>query len=182
MKLIAWNCRGLGTPLAIRALKDVIKSSKSQIVGLVETKATQKRCEAIRVKLGFHCCFSVPARGRSGGLALYWNHNVEVTICNFSFYHIDFTVHLGSKFRVTLFYETPRLSLRTRSWDLLRQLSKLSILPWCIMGDFNEILNYSDMSKNALRRNKFTLQFRKVVEDCDLTELGYQGNKFTYSN
>ncbi|CAM8995263.1 unnamed protein product [Rhodiola kirilowii] len=182
MSLIAWNCRGLGTPLAIRALKDVVKSSKAQIVGLVETKATQKRCEVVRTKLGFNCCFSVPARGRSGGLALFWNNNADVTVNNYSSFHIDFTVQSTSTFRVTLFYGAPTPALRARSWELIRQLSTLSSLPWCLMGDFNEILNFTDVSKNALRRVKPMLQFRSVLEDCDLTDLGFKGYKFTYTN
>ncbi|CAM8921539.1 unnamed protein product [Rhodiola kirilowii] len=182
MSLIAWNCRGLGTPLAIRALKDVINTSKSQIIGLVETKATKKRCEAVRLRLGFKCCFSVPARGRSGGLALFWNNPDEVSICNFSFFHIDFMVHMAIPFRATLFYGAPKASLRRRSWDLLRQLSGLSPAPWCILGDFNEVLNFSEASQNASRRTTAILQFRSAVEDCNLSDLGFKGHQFTYSN
>ncbi|KAL9691816.1 hypothetical protein QQ045_012243 [Rhodiola kirilowii] len=77
MSLIAWNCRGLGSSSTIRAVKDVVSASRPAIVGLIETKATKKRCEEVRLKLGFRCCFCVPARGRSGGLALFWKDESE---------------------------------------------------------------------------------------------------------
>ncbi|CAM9004002.1 unnamed protein product [Rhodiola kirilowii] len=182
MSLLAWNCRGIGTPLAIRALKDVVTTSKSQIVGLIETKASVKRCEHVRVRLGFRNCFSVPARGKSGGLALYWTSDVEVTICNYSFYHIDFIVHSSTAFRSTLFYGAPRSVDRGKSWDLIRKLRTMSTLPWCLIGDFNEILRYSDMSRNAWRRSHLMAQFRAVLADCQLSEVGYTGSKYTYSN
>ncbi|CAM8992687.1 unnamed protein product [Rhodiola kirilowii] len=182
MSLVAWNCRGLGNPLAIRALKDVLNTSKSQIIGLVETKATKQRCEVIRARLGFRCCFSVPARGRSGGLALFWNNPDEVSITNFSFYHIDFMVHMTVPFRATLFYGAPRASLRFRSWELLRQLKDLSSAPWCVLGDFNEILSFSETSQNAQRRSGAIAQFRSAVGDCHLGDLGFKGYRFTYSN
>ncbi|CAM8948289.1 unnamed protein product [Rhodiola kirilowii] len=182
MSILAWNCRGLGTSLAIRALRDVIRASKSQILGLIETKATKRRCEEVRVRLGFSCCFSIPARGRSGGLALLWKNPDEVSVLNFSSFHIDFMVHMPIPFRATLFYGAPKSSLRFRSWELLRQLSALSPAPWCVLGDFNEVLNFTDVSKNAQRRVSSMVQFRTVVEECRLTDLGYKGDRFTYTN
>ncbi|CAM8931867.1 unnamed protein product [Rhodiola kirilowii] len=182
MTILGWNCRGLGSHRAFRALRDVIKSSRASIVGLIETKASKFRCEEVRVKLGFKNCFCVPARGRSGGLALLWNGEVEVTICNFSAYHIDFAVHMSVGFRVTLFYGAPQASQRHRSWDLIRQLHQLQRLSWCLIGDFNEVLNYADVSKNAWRRSHLMSQFRQVLDDCNLSELEFKGYKYTYTN
>ncbi|KAL9674428.1 hypothetical protein QQ045_030700 [Rhodiola kirilowii] len=66
MKVLAWNCKELGSLSAVRALKEAIRSSNPLVVGLVETKSDNRRCEAVKVKLDFDCCFVVPARGRSG--------------------------------------------------------------------------------------------------------------------
>ncbi|KAL9670560.1 hypothetical protein QQ045_008113 [Rhodiola kirilowii] len=85
-------------------------------------------------------------------------------------------------FRATLFYGAPKASLRLRSWDLMRQLSGLSSASWCIFGDFNEILRYSETSQNAVRRRSAIEQFRNVVDDCHLYDLGFKGYQFTYSN
>ncbi|KAL9665382.1 hypothetical protein QQ045_020801 [Rhodiola kirilowii] len=159
MALSAWNCRGLGTPLAIQSLKDVVQTSKSRILGLVETKCGVRRCEALRVKLGFHNCFCVPAKGRSSGLALFWRNDMEVNICNYSHFHIDFLVRVNTVFCVNLFYGSPRVALCQRSWDLIRKLHDLSNSPWCIMGVFKEVLSCADLSKPVTWRLNLMAQF-----------------------
>ena len=39
MIVLAWNCRRLGTPLAIRTLTEEVKKQNPVVVFLVETKA-----------------------------------------------------------------------------------------------------------------------------------------------
>ncbi|CAM8900163.1 unnamed protein product [Rhodiola kirilowii] len=182
MKLLMWNCRGLGTASAIRSLKDVVSSSSPQIIGLVETKMNNSKWQLIRSILGFQNYFSVSPRGRSGGLATLWRNDIDVTIRYYSFHHIDFTIKHIVEFRATLFYGAPMASQRFNSWNLMRRLSQLSSLPWCIFGDFNEILRYSEASRNATNRMHFINQFKAAVRDCSLSDLGYKGYRYTYSN
>jgi exonuclease III len=37
MKLLSWNCRGLGKPAAVRALRKLTKAHHPDIVFLIET-------------------------------------------------------------------------------------------------------------------------------------------------
>ncbi|CAM8912119.1 unnamed protein product [Rhodiola kirilowii] len=182
MKVLAWNCRGIGSPSAVRALKEVIRSSSPLVVGLIETKCGNRRCEIVRLKLGFDCCFVVPARGRSGGLALFWNNSTDVSVVSFSGFHIDFTLRHRGSVHVTLFYGNPRSSLRHKSWDLIRRLRGLINLPWCVIGDFNEIFNFSESTSSNLSRRGLMENFRQALLDCELMDLGFKGSKFTYSN
>ncbi|KAL9665459.1 hypothetical protein QQ045_020879 [Rhodiola kirilowii] len=50
------------------------------------------------------------------------------------------------------------------------------------MGDFNEILDHADVSKTTSWRSNLINQFRSVVQECGLFDLGFKGSKFTYSN
>ncbi|KAL9685584.1 hypothetical protein QQ045_023035 [Rhodiola kirilowii] len=86
MKILVWNCRGLGSSSAVRALQELIRVYRPLVVGIVESKSSSSRCEVVRVKLGFDCCFAVPARGRSGGLALFWNNMSDVSVVSYSGY------------------------------------------------------------------------------------------------
>ncbi|CAM8996214.1 unnamed protein product [Rhodiola kirilowii] len=182
MTILIWNCRGLGTPFAIRALRDVIGSSRPMIVALIETKVNKSKCENIRVKTGFQHCFCVPANGKSGGLMVLWNSDIEVSLNSFSFFHIDFTVNSSGIFRATLFYGCPRTHLRSKSWELLRRLKSMSNLPWCVFGDFNEILQYSETTSRIAHRRCSMEQFQETLNSCDLFDLGFRGHKFTFSN
>lgn len=46
--------------------------------------------------------------------------------------------------RLTGLYGEPNRALRRRTWDLLRNLARDSNLPWCVIGDVNNVLNGSD--------------------------------------
>jgi hypothetical protein len=53
MKILSWNCRGLGNPQTIQELCRLVKEKKPEVVFLMETKLNNKKLEPIRVKLGF---------------------------------------------------------------------------------------------------------------------------------
>ncbi|CAM8926103.1 unnamed protein product [Rhodiola kirilowii] len=182
MKILVWNCRGLGSSSAVRALQELIRVYRPLVVGIVESKSSSSRCEVVRVKLGFDCCFDVPARGRSGGLALFWNNMSDVSVVSYSGYHINFTLNNKGPAQVTIFYGNPRTNLRQLSWNLIRKLRELINMPWCIIGDFNAICNFSETTSKNLSRQVFMEHFRDVLLDCGLMDLGYKGSKFTFSN
>jgi exonuclease III len=51
MKIISWNCRGLGNPTAVRALKKLLKTQCPDLVFLMETrlKADDKKAKSTLV-------------------------------------------------------------------------------------------------------------------------------------
>ncbi|GAA0159983.1 hypothetical protein LIER_16641 [Lithospermum erythrorhizon] len=51
------------------------------------------------------------------------------------------------------------------------------------MGDFNEVLHSNEnVSQQRLRLHWQMENFRRVVQDCGLVDLGYSGFPFTWSN
>lgn len=166
----------------VRALKDLISSHKPSIVGLSETKLNSRRWDSLRVVVGFQNCFSVDCEGRSGGLALLWHKDVDVSVCSFSKSHIDVIVKGDSVFRLTLFYGNPRVERRKESWELLRKLKRERSEPWVALGDFNEITYSWEMRGVRKRRSSQMREFREALEDCALSDLRWKGNPFTFSN
>ncbi|XP_059428496.1 uncharacterized protein LOC132162251 [Corylus avellana] len=88
----------------------------------------------------------VDSKGRSGGLALFWQNEAELEIQNYSRRHINATIPLGDggKWKLTCFYGHPETSKREEAWSLLRYLATLGPEMWACMGDFNEILESSE--------------------------------------
>ncbi|CAM8924024.1 unnamed protein product [Rhodiola kirilowii] len=182
MRVFSWNCRGLGRPWIVRALRDAVRSLSPQIVCLIETKKQAAELEGTKFKLGFHCCFGVSSKGRSGGLAMFWGDSVNVEIKSYSHYHIDAVVKEQSEFRLTLFYGDPSVSNRRESWNLLRQLRRVQGSQWVVLGDFNEILCVKEARGGRQRQNWQIENFIRALEDCNLTDLGFTGYPFTFSN
>jgi len=60
--------------------------------------------------------------------------------------HIDVDVNdsLRGRWRLTSFYGMPEGGRQRESWNILRHLSNLSQLLWCILEDFNDILATND--------------------------------------
>ncbi|XP_024196088.1 uncharacterized protein LOC112199282 [Rosa chinensis] len=79
------------------------------------------------------------------------------------------------------FYGHPTLSERHRTWSLLRDLCQQSALPWTVIGDFNEILQFSEKEGGCIRREGQMQQFRDALSFCDLIDFGYFGSPFTWS-
>lgn len=71
MNVLSWNCRGHGNPRTVRALNDLIRDRRPEVLFLIETISEKRRIEELRIKLGFSNCFSVDRIGRSGGLAVF---------------------------------------------------------------------------------------------------------------
>lgn len=95
------------------------------------------------MQMGYGGCFSVEARGQSGGLMLMWKDKNDAFVIGFSTNHVDVIVKMADEieWRLTGLYGEPNRSLRHRTWALIRELKEKSDLPWCLIGDFNNILH-----------------------------------------
>ena len=157
MSVLAWNCRGLGSSLAVRVLTDEVKSKDPTLVFLAETKASVNRIKGIQRKTEYTQGIIVPSDGRSGGLALLWREGTDVRFKSCSNSHIDVVVHgvvSSEPWRATGFYGHPEASKRNMSWQLLEALRAQCNMPWVVFGDFNEILHPGEKLDVADREAK----------------------------
>lgn len=92
---------------------------------------------------------------------------------NYSLNYINMEVGDNSKgnWRLTGFYGIPDRSKRKDSWNLLRNLAGMSQLPWCIIGDFNNILSADEKRGNVEHPQWLLNGFRNVVIDCNLVNI-----------
>ena len=52
---------------------------------------------------------------------------------------------------------------------------------WLCLGDFNEVLVSSEKLGGNLRQNSFMQTFQHTLETCELSDLGFNGPKYTWS-
>jgi exonuclease III len=80
MKLIAWNCRGLSSSRAVRALLDVQGCLKPDVVFLSETHLDNAKADKVRRRAGFDHKAVFESEGTSGGLLLMWKEEVKIQV------------------------------------------------------------------------------------------------------
>ncbi|XP_062174673.1 uncharacterized protein LOC133879886 [Alnus glutinosa] len=185
MMLLSWNCRGLGNSRTIRTLTNLVRNKKPHFVFLMETKMMKHKMEFLRNKLGFDSLFAVDCKGRSGGLILLWNSDVQLEIHNYSRRHINAMIQNQNKaytWKLRCFYGHPEVGKREEGWNILRCVSQMALSPWMCVGDFNEILTNSEKSSNIVRPRSQMKAFQSALEDCSIADLGFHGPKFTWCN
>lgn len=75
MRLTSWNCRGFNSRIKEEALKDIIKTSNSEILLIQETKMEEQDFLNITTTVWkTNKGIAESARGASGGIGTLWNH------------------------------------------------------------------------------------------------------------
>ncbi|XP_074270702.1 uncharacterized protein LOC141594592 [Silene latifolia] len=182
MNALSINCRGLGNPDAVCALRALVRKEAPAILFLCETKLCGRDMRKVKEKLDGYFGIEVDSVGRSGGLAMLWRKDVDCSFLSASVHHMDFSVKSSEgEWRITGFYGWPTVSDRHLSWELLRLLSRQSQLPWVCLGDFNEIL-YSTEMIGGNRPQRQMNNFRDAIDDCGLRDVPWEGYNFSFDN
>ena len=79
------------------------------------------------------------------------------------------------------FYGLPERARRGDSWELLNMISNAFLLPWVVIGDFNDILSKDELSDLNDRENWMLRGFREAVDYCGLVDIRFIGPKFTWT-
>ena len=68
---------------------------------------------------------------------------------------------------------------RFKSWFCPYLHGRFSV-PWICAGDFNEITKTHEKKGGRLRPYTQMKNFRDVLDECGLMDLGFEGSKFTW--
>ncbi|TXG64077.1 hypothetical protein EZV62_011071 [Acer yangbiense] len=144
---------GMGNPRTLAALKRVIWRFSPELVFLCETKVKGDIATRFKFQLG----------------------------------HIDVRIKREGEphWRFSGFYGNPNHNDRRDLWELLRRLNRVDDLPWVWVGgggDFNEILCVDDKLGGSEKSVMDLCNFRNVVDECDLIDLGFTGPRITWNN
>ncbi|XP_074346984.1 uncharacterized protein LOC141685798 [Apium graveolens] len=160
MNALAWNCQRLGSPGKIQFLQEVTRSEKPSFVFLCETISRYEKMEKICSKLGFEGFVAVEPQLKSGGIALFWKNAEAVNLLSI--------------------YGEPAWTQRFKIWELLKNLSRDADLPWCVMGDLNNILSQTDKKGGPPYPNHLIEGFNDCVHEANLQDLDIIGHQFIW--
>ncbi|KAL5569019.1 hypothetical protein UlMin_025594 [Ulmus minor] len=78
MIILAWNCKGLGQPFAIRELKALVRDSSPDILIMMEAKISNVVMKARLQRLRFDKSVYVPPVSLSSGPCVAWRNEVDL--------------------------------------------------------------------------------------------------------
>ncbi|KAK1366627.1 hypothetical protein POM88_042188 [Heracleum sosnowskyi] len=182
MNVLAWNCQGLGSPGKIQFLQEVTRCEKPAFVFLCETVSSYENIEKLCGKLKFDGFIAVDPQRKSGGIALFWKIAGAVNIMSLSTSHIDVTISRpgSSDWRLTGIYGEPARSQRFKTWELLKNLSRDANLPWCLVGDFNNVISQAEKRGGPSYPDHLIEGFKDCLHEANLQDLEIIGHQFTW--
>ena len=152
MKILSWNCRGLGSHWTISYLREIWHKHKPEFLFSSETKQDFEFVQGVQAHFGYDYLVTVDPNGKSGGLALFYNNEYQVKILYSSNRMIDIeAVVKGKQVFLTFVYGDPVQELREQVWERLTRFGLSRSDPWFIIGDLNEITENHEKDGGALR-------------------------------
>lgn len=164
--------------MTVQRLKDLQKQFSPDIIFLSETKNHDDFVTTELKELNFEMQYLVsPVTPGSGGLALLWKKDADVTINSANPNFIDTSIAFkGKSFNGTFVYGAPDVANRLDVWSQLCNLSMACDAPWFLTGDFIEITDNSEKSGGLERPESSFSNFRSFLSSCDLFDLKHSGN------
>lgn len=182
MNILRWNCRGSGGRATLPTLKQYLLSTRAHLAFVSETKCEYNIAIKRIASLQLPNFEIIQSFGKSGGLWLLWCDDIRVTMLEKSFYYMFVKIEnvLGS-WLLGLIYGDLHHVVMSYIYEHILYYSGLA-LPLCLIGDFNSILTTMDKFGGSSRQPVHMREFKNMVQQIGLLDLGYRGPAFTWSN
>ncbi|KAL8105516.1 hypothetical protein AgCh_029345 [Apium graveolens] len=82
--------------------------------------------------------------------------------------------------QVSMAYGYPERRRRVESWYMIRRLAQQSSIPWCMIGDFNDLMFATKKRGGRSQPHALLQGFSDTVVECGLIDLGFEGECFTW--
>ncbi|KAK5802521.1 hypothetical protein PVK06_030121 [Gossypium arboreum] len=184
MKILCWNCRGIGNPVTVHELKQMAVANDPDIIFLSETKINVDKFSSVHSKCKMEGCLAVNANGKSGGLVMMWKESNKVEVQTYFSNYNDSIIKLenNNPIRFTGFYGNVEPNKRQCSWNMLRRVGKSVKEKWIIGGDFNAILDNEEKEGGKRKPSALMEDFREVVDELSMVHLKTDNGWFTWVN
>jgi hypothetical protein len=185
--LSSWNVRGLNKSGKVKEISSRLKTTKPDIMILIETRVKVGNAKNIRDKLNLYDRY-IDNYGKhdNGRIWITWNDSkVDVRLIDST----DQLIHCGIfdvmgklLYWLTAVYGKNQNGLRKHLWRDIMNLKPSSLEPWCVMGDFNNVAYAHDRIGGRMVQEYEYADFQDMMIKSGLSEMDSVGDYFTWCN
>ncbi|KAL0282163.1 UNVERIFIED_CONTAM: hypothetical protein Sradi_7269500 [Sesamum radiatum] len=187
IKIAAWNVRGLNSVGHQEAVGQLAREHGIQFLGLIETRVGQVNVMRTRGHLLRNWSWFDDYTGPGGRIWIAWNSlevGVEVLRVETQFIHCKvINKRMHTTCLITVVYGECSLILRRDLWaGILSLAEEIAEEPWLLLGDFNAVLDSSEVCGRAADTGASMEEFRETIVAAGLVHLPSTGCPFTWHN
>lgn len=188
MKLMSINIRGLGTSVKRGEIRRLVAEEKPDCLFIQESKLeVVNDCLCHNLWGSRNCDWDfVPSSGRSGGIISIWEKKSFHRSNSFSglgFLGMTGTWKNGHSCNFINIYSPCDFEGKVNLWNsVIDEIQSRGGDSWCILGDFNAVLDPSERKGNTLTTNREIQEFNRFIENAGVHDLPLLGRKYTWSN
>lgn len=152
------------------------------MIVILKPFSSNSQLQNCKIQLGMEKVFSNLNRK----IWFFWDHEGNCRVIESDDQQITCEIQhnqLPHKFISIYIYAKCRDHLKNPPWERLLHLSNLfDGYPWCVVGDFNVIYSTNEKLGEIPYNIKKSFDFTTVKDGCGQMDLGYSGQKYTWSN
>ncbi|KAL0308177.1 UNVERIFIED_CONTAM: hypothetical protein Sangu_2989600 [Sesamum angustifolium] len=154
IKVASWNVRGLNGLDHQRAVDQLVRDHHISFLGLIETRVSQSNVQRTRRNLLKNWSWFEDYSGPAGRIWLAWDSlevGIDVLEIGSQFIHSRAIYkRMHTRCLITVIYGDYDIIPRRELWTALRTLSTgIQDEPWLILGDFNAVMDDSEVCGQA---------------------------------
>ena len=185
--IISWNLRGLNKASKIREVSSRLFLLKPHIVVMLETRVKNNKAGNVRDKLKLKGKYlDNYVKHNNGRIWVYWDDNIvdiQEVKCTAQLIHCKVYDATGYFMQwLTAIYGFNYLEQRRDLWHDLEAINKTQQGPWCLIGDFNNVLKTNDRVGGKMVCEKEYKDLRTMMDNTGLAEMDSKGDYYTWSN
>ncbi|KAL0300288.1 UNVERIFIED_CONTAM: hypothetical protein Sangu_3130000 [Sesamum angustifolium] len=187
IKVASWNVRGLNGIDHQKAVAQLVKDYCIQFIGLIETRVSIANVQRVRANFLHSWSWFDDYSGPAGRIWLAWCNldvNVEILWVDTQLIHCRATnKRTHTKCLISVLYGDCDLIPRRDMWTAIKNLAEnITDEPWLILGDFNAVIDASEVCGRAADTTASMTEFRNCILETGLIHLPFTGSPFTWHN
>ncbi|KAL0299871.1 UNVERIFIED_CONTAM: hypothetical protein Sangu_3151000 [Sesamum angustifolium] len=151
LNTMIWNVRGLNRRDHQAAVRDLVSEFRLHLIALLETRVMPSNVCRLHAGLLPRWRWFVDYSGPGNRIWIAWNDDfIDVDILNIGaqFIHCRVLMHdMHEPILLTVVYGANEVIARRELWQGLTELAMSVDLPWLVGGDFNAVLDMSEVSE-----------------------------------